>query len=568
MFQGKKVKRVMTLILSVILMLALVTSMSGCGASNQKSSEISATTQAASTTQATTAQPTPDTTKPFTLWVAKAGTSTDENLIQQEWAKMGINVKVQWTQGDVMAALNLKMNSGGFEDAALFNNIETYKSAFIKSGMIMPVEDLLKKPEYPSLGKIPQKVLDRVKSSDGHIWMIPTWFDQNPDDPWPGWASHSLWIRTDLLEQAGMTEADLATVEGVEKYLRETAKLKTADGKPVIPLGYYEAGAVSILSAFGVNTGVASGAAAAVKKVGDQFVFAVDDPGYKQAYKWMSKLYREKLLDKEVITQKEELFKEKMTQGIYAMSSGIMNAKLWEVLDGPTAPSWFLKPIPNFKVEGVTEPGTVAFVDPYSAFGVFISKNTKNLDSILNFLNYSLEPNPIRQQEMTEGPVGVYWNWVDQPLGLWKFEDKYGEERYSGDAARVAKLSPMLWQAASYAKEWYPWWTVAPAPNVTKGFPKTNEFNKLIGTYGTKKAIHHYDIVPAIKGGVWEKYGLTMQTVQKEYEAKLLMAKSDEEFEKVWETYMKQLEQRAHWSEMKAEWLQSYQETAKNVGQF
>ncbi|MBW7462493.1 hypothetical protein K0U00_51425, partial [Paenibacillus sepulcri] len=91
-------------------------------------------------------------------------------------------------------------------------------SAMIRSNTVLPLEQYLDMPDkYPGLAAIPKLYLDAMKDKDGHIWSIPTWFDQNPEDPWPGWASLGWFVRSDVLEKTGLTVDDLKTIGGVEK---------------------------------------------------------------------------------------------------------------------------------------------------------------------------------------------------------------------------------------------------------------------------------------------------------------------------------------------------------------
>ena len=112
-----------------------------------------------------------------------------------------------------------------------------------RSKQLMSVEQYFDMPDkYPGLAAIPKQYLELMKDADGHIWSIPTWFDQNPEDPWPGWASQGWSVRTDVLESVGMTIADLATIEGVEAFLKKAAEQKDASGKstasPFVSNGY------------------------------------------------------------------------------------------------------------------------------------------------------------------------------------------------------------------------------------------------------------------------------------------------------------------------------------------
>ena len=52
----------------------------------------------------------------------------------------------------------------------------------------------------------------------------------------------------------------------------------------------------------------------------------------------------------------------------------------------------------------------------------------------------------------------------------------------------------------------------------------------------------------------------SLNAVVKEYTAKMIMAKSDQEFENAYSTFLAQLDMRADWEAMKEEWLAAYQE--------
>ncbi|MBW7460594.1 hypothetical protein K0U00_41675, partial [Paenibacillus sepulcri] len=161
-----------------------------------------------------------------------------------------------------------------------------------------------------------------------------------------------------------------------------------------------------------------------------------------------------------------------------------------------------------------------------------------------------------------EGPAGVFWDWVDKPLGLWVFTDKnYQELHDSGDAAKVASTNPGLYMASSYSNEWYPWWNYGVTE--PKGRQKTIDFSEQIGKMGGIRIAEPQDMVKAKAGGLWEKYLPELENVRKEFKAKLIMAKDDAAFESAWKDFQAAIEKRAHWSELKEEWNQTLQETAK-----
>jgi len=556
--------------LSLAAVLAVTAGCSGSGNSNEAS-------HSGSEASGTPAAPSGNSSGPlaFDLWLGWTATINNDSLVQKYWKENepGVEVKLEATQGDALTALNLKINTGGFKDAAIFGRNDTVKSAMNRSNQILSLEQYFDMPDkYPGLASIPKQYLERMKDKDGHIWSIPTWFDQNPDDPWPGWSSLSWVVRTDVLEQVGMTKDDLKTIEGVETYLKKAAEQKDVSGKSLLPMSFLmdtndTAGwndENAILTAFGVST-----SGSGVAKKGDEFVFAFDDPQYKAAYQWMNKMYREQLIDPEVVTDKKERYKEKNKSGRVALNVGSffnMDASLWETLDGPTETGWYYDVIPYPQVPGVEQVGTNQVVNPYPGYDVYISKNTKNLEAILKFFDYTLSPKPEMQQVVNEGPAGLYWDWVDQPLGKWNYiDDNYKQLRNSGDQASKAKVTPELYMTSSYNNAWYPWWN-----NEVElaGAAKSQQFTAAVGQMGGVRAAHNYDLLTPKEGGVWEKYAPELENIRKEFRAKFLMAKDDAAFESTWKAFRDALEKRAHWSEMKQEWLETYQADVAANGEF
>lgn len=552
---------------TAITLATLMVALAGCSNSGSNNNSTGPAESASATNTASTSEG----SKSFNLWLGWAATINNDSLIQKYWkeTKPGINVELEATQGDAMTALNLKINTGGFTDAALFQHQDTYMSAMMRSNQIMSVEQYFNMPDkYPNLAKIPKVYLDRLKDKDGHIWAIPTWFDQNPDNPWPGWASTGWFVRTDIVEQTGMKLEDLSTMEGMETFLKKAAEQKDKNGKPIIPLSFLmdpndTANANdenAVLTAFGVST-----AGSGVEKVDNQFVFSYDNPNYKAAYQWMNKMYRDKLIDPEVVTSKKELYQEKNNAGRVALNVG----SLWNggaQAKSEADPGWYYQVIPFPKVNGVDKIGTNQVINPYPQWDVYISSKTKNLEAILKFLDYTLDPNPVMQQEVNEGPAGLYWDWTEQPQGKWKFIDEaYKTDRNAGDQASLAKATPQLYMLSSYSTEWYPWWNYG---EQQPGDDRPSIFSEAIGKMGGVRTAHSYDLVNQKPGGLWEKYSPELENVRKEYRAKLIMAKDDATFESAWNEFRNALEKRAHWSELKTEWQETYNADIQANGEF
>lgn len=515
----------------------------------------------------------------ITLWAGMSSNCPEETLHQGTIRDLlGINYTVEWTQGDFLTTLNMKINSNELPDICVFWNDTVAANALINSGLVQPVDAFVQDPEkYPNLAAIPAETLDYIRAStpDGQLWYLPGNYAIEVDDPWPGWTVDAWWVRKDLLAEAGMQLEDLNTLEGFEKFARSMFGKVTADGLPVQPISYSsESGYNIILNAFGIDTGAGKSGMPAVSLVNGEKVFLYDHPNLKNAYAWMNKMYREGLLDMEVTTQKNERLTEKMNSGeigIYpgsAWAPGLNNAWYAMQTEADNVAAANLEPVKIPLAEGVTEAGKVSYVNPYNNAMVFISKDCENLDAVLKYLDWCNRQDPITQQEVNEGPEGVYWYWIDEPYGEWDFVPEYKAMRDSGDQALVDTCTTQMYYLSNYSRLWYPWWTqhsTSQNPFATR----LNECCQLISsTFGTTRAMHVYDGVPMLAGGKLERYLPTLQAVADEYGARLIMAGSDGDFDAVWEEFQSQLESRGHWSEVKAEWQEQFAAYAEATGEW
>lgn len=515
----------------------------------------------------------------ITIWAGMSSNCPEETLHQGTIRDLlGINYTVEWTQGDFLTTLNMKINAGELPDVCVFWNDTVAANALINSGLVQPVDAFVTDAEkYPNLAAIPAETLDYIRAStpDGKLWYLPGNYAIEVNDPWPGWTVDAWWVRKDLLAQVGMTLEELNTLEGIEKFARATYGMVTADGLMVQPISYSsEAGYNIILNAFGIDTGAGKSGMPAISMVDGEKVFLYDHPNLKNAYAWMNKMYREGLMDMEVTTQKNERLTEKMNSGsiaIYpgsAWSPGLNNA--WYAMqtaeDNVAAAN--LEPLKIPTAEGVAEAGKVFYVNPFNNAMVFISKNCKNLDAVLKYLDWCNRQDPISQQEVNEGPEGVYWYWVDEPYGEWDFVPEYKAMRDSGDQALVDTCTTQMYYLSNYSREWYPWWT----QQVTSQNPFANRLNEccqiISSSFGISRPMHVYDGVPMLAGGKLERYLPTLEAISEEYGARLIMAGSDRDFDKAWDEYQSQLETRGHWFEVKTEWNEQFAAYVNATGEW
>lgn len=572
-----KLKKVLT----VLLILSMLFSLTACADSKKENEAGNTTGESNGKDEATNTdgfyvseKKGGKTTDQFTIWAGWTSESPNNTKVQQVMkGKLGIDYKVEYMQSnDYMTTLNLKLSSGAkLPDVMIFPYDKAVESALTTANRVMKLNDIYESDKLKNIPKIDTRIQDYIKTNSGDQWWIPGYYALEYDEPWGGWTVDSWWVRTDLLKQAGKSKDDLKTIEGMEDTLRAFAKLKDSHGNNIIPLSFAQGENHEeriILATYGVDTANGVSGMPAVMDQNGEKVFIYDNPKYKEAYRWMNKMYRDGLIDMEATTMTKERFTEKVESG----QIGMFTTDLWisglneswkNYNGGDDSVTFNYEPIANPQVQGTNKSYT-SFVNPNPGYMVFINKDTSNLNAALNFLEWVNEPSPYRGQEVNEGPLGVLWDFTKKDAGSWDFEAKYKKERDSGDSTRVAACTHQLWQFASYSNKWYAWWNQDTGANKA-GAGLVSKWCKYISTkIVNHRPINEMDSVRADVDSVIATNMESLKNVVDEYSAKLIMADSDEKFENVYKEFKKQIELRAHWSKMKEEWLKLYQEQSQN----
>ena len=498
----------------------------------------------------------------------------DGPITQEVMKRSGINWdKVEIGNGaDLSQQINLKLVAGDFPDAIMLPSDSLVWSRLIDEKKLLPLDDYFDNAaEYPNLAKIDKRIIDYWRASDGHIYFVPSAYEPVIDEPsaWQGNAQ-GLWVQNTLLEKAGMTPDDLRTLDGFERYLNAIKGLKDNEGRSIIPLslgGENFAGLEIVMSMFGVR-----GADNGYNEQADGTV--VPDyklPGFKDAFLWLNRLYLNGLLDPETAFQKKDLFKEKVNNLRFgAMLFGGWDNPNATTLKGSDIPEaityielekrgfpdgWFFPtPLP-------AQPGAklaqYANYNPFGNNGTGISANIKDPDRMMKGIDW-----------MQTNEAFLLMEYGTEDMGAYKMEDGAAAEVY--DVFR----GPKYWGGenggmASVTQYGFWWWknfasvgsthikTVEPPwPAYNAMLYKAEEINHEQGTFGLTPTPTR--IKPVI-GGTVEKYTPVQSDIRMQYYAKMLLAKSDKEFESAYEQFLNEMKVRGHDEETIAEFNREYQ---------
>jgi putative aldouronate transport system substrate-binding protein len=503
----------------------------------------------------------------FTIFLGLIMRSPDDTPMQQVLReKTGIDFKVKGIQSDdVQTSVNLMLASGEqLADVLILGRNTVIRNALIQSGKVMEVSPLFSSSTLKTIPNIPQRVKNYVTEPDGKSYVIPARYATNLDDPFPGWTLDAFWIRKDLMQQAGVTEQNISTLAGFESALRKFKALRSPAGNPMIPLSFIMGSHHEniIAAMFGVYMANGVSGMPGVMEIGGKRVFAFDNPDYLEAFRWMNRMYTEGLIDVEVATHNAERFQEKLESGQFAAYAGHGGQGLWDYwkeMKGPedNPAKWYMYPFQSPKVPNKTKQA-LSSINPYPYYDIFINKDTKHLNAVVNWLEWAQEPVYYRQHEAENGPEGTTWWFTDTKKQLWQFEPEFEKDRSSGDAVRQARVSPMIYQVSTYAKEWYPWFT-QDVGNLAPGNFLLAEYCNYIGqNIVNHRVIKDLDLVQAPLDSVIADNLPTLDQVRDEYTAKMIMAPNTAAFDAAYREFLQMLETRAKWSSMKAEWEKLY----------
>lgn len=304
-----------------------------------------------------------------------------------------------------------------------------------QAGMLVPFDDYLDK--YPNLKTWMGKDLNLLRSEDGKLYQFPNWYTGRPN------GNAGYVVNKKIYEEMG--SPPLETTDDLYAYL---TAVKAKYGDSVVPYEPHLAkdlqGLGVLYTAFGENT-LYTYLNAGVRAVpqGDQLTSVFTDPVFREAQKYISKLYREKLISQDAFTQTVDQIEEKVMQGrvaVFASSSPTtiaMQAHQELVKQDPNAGYFMIWPIhkPGLDKNKIF-PGT------YTALGWnvnVITKSAEDPEKIFAFLDWYTGPEG--QSLLFFGPEGKNWKGFDAD-GHPIFTDQY-------DAAEVLELQkahdPIMW---------------------------------------------------------------------------------------------------------------------------
>ncbi|MFF2483287.1 extracellular solute-binding protein [Paenibacillus sp. NPDC058071] len=317
-----------------------------------------------------------------------------------------VTVNVISAAGDHTAKLNTLITSNQLPDIIWGDKYDPDIERLRENGMLVSFDEYLDK--YTNLRDW-MGDLNMLRSDDGKLYMFPNWYTGRP----AGNAGYV--INKKIYEELG--SPTLETTDDLYEYLK---KVRDKYGKEIVPFEPHRAqdaqGLGVLYTAFGEGasyTHLSKGLRAVPQ--GDKLTSIFTDPVFREAEKYIAKLFREKLISQDAFTQTEDMVKEKVMNGKVAVFAGAspttFAGEAQEVLtkNDPNAGYFMIWPIhkPGLDKNKIY-PGT------YTTLGwnaAYITKNAKDPEALFAFLDWMTGPEGMNVQFF--GPEGGNWEGFD-----------------------------------------------------------------------------------------------------------------------------------------------------------
>lgn len=544
----KRLSKVLALTMATILSVGML---AGCGKTKNNASNTPSTSTEEKKETLSADQPGwKEDTSPITFdwymnfsWFATkwGGDATSKYITN----KTGVSVNYIVPAGNENEKLNTMLASGKLPDLLTLGWWEDAAKKMIEGEMVLPLNKLAEQydPYFITVGDA-QK-LSWYTQENGNVYGYPnassspkdfeTYKDKKP-------SNQTFLVRKDMYEALG--KPDMRTPEGFLNALKAAKeKFGTVDGQPLIPLGLNEFGDVGNTSLEGYLQNFLAIPMEKDSKLYDR----TTDPDY---IKWL-KTFREAndmgLLAKDIFIDKRAQMEEKIAQGRYF-------AMIYQRSDMAAQEQALFAKDPNSIYIAVDGPANSNLDQPKLAGDglagwtiTLISKDCKDPKRAIRFLSYLISEEG--QKDMFLGEKGVTWDTID---GKDQFKpevlDLLNKDRAAFDKQYGASHTHWMLMDTNMMLQWAPP-TAEPAKQLedwTKG--KTISYAVFDGINPTGDSEEG-----VAANSIAQLWGKTLP--------KLLMAKSDAEFDKLFNEFTEK--RKAAGFDKVLEYQQSQYETNK-----
>ncbi|THF73680.1 extracellular solute-binding protein [Cohnella fermenti] len=514
----------------------------GNGSGASASSSAAANASASASTDAS--QPAWKTdTSPFTFTQYFYGNWASNYLWKDQYAmklvteKTGVTIDRRLATGADDDYLNTMIAAGDLPDSIMLDWNNPAVTKLIQNGMVYSIDELIDQyaPEFKSQLD-PEMV--KYHSVDGKLWYLPNIYETEdrltsgvpivPIRPW--------FIRSDIYQAIGSPKIE--TTDDLMNAL-VAAKEKFPDVNPV-GLEFFNVAQNGFRASNSMDYLIYSFSPHLLEEQvkDDQQVleYPMRNKGFIDAFRYLNQLYRNGLFDSQLLIYKQEQYEEKLYGAQYAVASQYMSNMY--TMFNPKIQSTVGQDQTYTVLDGLKANGQ----DPrYPASrlmgwqGFFITKNAKNPERIIKFAEYAWSDEG--QLDMRYGTEGETYDMVD---GLPQLKSDILDMKLNDNATFNSKYgfedSTLLWRAGKL-------WDDASARDLKMSQPEQYAASVLLAKYDYDSYSLGMENLEPDGSSAEGTINTKVKDLWNKTIPKLVMAKTDDEFDSAYASFVKQMDQ-------------------------
>jgi len=437
--------------------------------------------------------------------------------------KTGVKLNFIVPAGDEKAKMNTMLASGQLPDFVTLQATDEAVKKMINGKMVLPLNELADQYDAYFYKVADPAKLGWFKQADGNVYGYPNASSSPADYEKYGQnftSNQTFEVRKDMYEAIG--SPDMSTPEGFLNALKlAKEKFPEVDGQPLIPLGLHE---FTDIGNYSLDDYLQNFLAIPRQKDG-KLVDRRQDPEYLTWLKTLRKANEMGLLAKDIFIDKRPQMEEKIAQGRYF-------AMLYQRTDFATQNIALHQKDPSKVYIAVNGPANSKGDAPtlagpgISGWTVtLISKNVKDKERAIAFLSYLISEEG--EKDMFLGEKGVTYDTID------------GKDQFKPEVIELLNKDRTAFDQKYGAS--YKYWMLMDTNMNLQWAPPSVEPGKQLEDWTKGKSISMsefdgLDPSPESKEGIANSNNLRLWSKTL---PKLLLAKSDEEFDNIFDKYLK-----------------------------
>lgn len=481
-------------------------------------------------------------TSPFTFRQYFYGTWASNYLWKDQLAmklvtdKTGATIDRFLATGNDNDFLNTMIASDDLPDTLMLDWNHPQVTKMAANGMLHSLSDLIDEyaPNFWNL--IDQEIID-YHSIDGELYYLPNFYETKDrlTNGIPITGIRPYFVRKDIYEALG--SPNIQTEDELVEFLKK-ASAQYPDLSPVGMESFDVSmwgfpGSLSMESliySFSPNHNENR-----IKDDEKLLLYPMRDQGFIEAYRYVNRLYKEKLFDSQQLISKQEQYEEKIYGAKFIVTSAFMNGMYTQY--NPKIASTVGEDKQYVILDGIKVGGQEPRYPANRLMGwqgFFITKKAENPERIIKFLEYAWSDEG--QLDLRYGIEGETYDMVD---GLPKVKPEVKELELSDNSAWYNKYgltaSTLMWRAGKL-------WDDADKRDFMENQPEQAEAKQLLAKYnfdGNHLGLDNIEPEGSSPEGV---INARVKELWNKTIPQLILAKSDSEFDSIYAGFIKDID--------------------------